>query len=97
MKTKFDWSMTEWRDYYDTLAKKAYQNHQETGESRYDRENHRYEIIVKAFNGYLAHKSEEDEAKMKRLRNVEAYIKQISGDVFTRAEVLRMIREVGEM
>ena len=33
-KSKADWSMREWRDYYNKLQDKAYQNYQETGIAR---------------------------------------------------------------
>lgn len=98
MKTKEDWSMEEWRDYYEKLAQRAYQNYQESGESRYDREYFRYDTIVKAFNGYLEYKDENDNEKLRRLHNIDAYVAEhIYNDTYTKAEVMRLINAVRNM
>ena len=34
---KTTWSINEWIEYYDGLAKKNYMSYQETGEPRYDK------------------------------------------------------------
>lgn len=95
MRTKEDWSMREWRDYYEKLRKKAYMDFQETGINRYDREEMRYSIIVDAFNGYLENKSEVDDEKLRRRHNIEAYAEShVYKDTYTKAEVLAILNTV---
>ena len=94
-KSKADWSMREWRDYYNKLQDKAYQNYQETGIARYDREFIRYERIVDAFNGYLENKNDQDTERTRRIQNISAYVdKYVHHNSYTRDEVLKMIRDI---
>lgn len=95
MRTKEDWSMREWLDYYERLRQKAYMDFQETGTSRYDREELRYSKIVDAFVGYLENKSEADDEKLRRRRNIEAYAEShVYKDTYTKAEVLAILNVV---
>lgn len=95
MKHKTDWTLEEWRDYYDKLQKRAYMNYQETGIGRYDNEQFKYSKIVDAFNGYIAFRDEEDKERLRRKRNIDAYASQyVCKDHYTRNEVLKMLRDV---
>lgn len=93
--SKEDWSMTEWRDYYEKLRQRAYMNYQESGMARYDRQELQYGKIVDAFNGYLKNKEERDSEKMRRIRNINAYVEQhLYKDTYNRNEVLALIRTI---
>lgn len=93
--SKEDWSMTEWRDYYEKLRQRAYMNYQESGMARYDRQELQYGKIVDAFDGYLANKEETDSEKMRRIRNINAYVEQhLYKETYNRNEVLALIRTI---
>lgn len=98
MKRQEDFTMSEWRDYYEAKAKKAEYNFQSTGDPRYDRELIKYEAIVDAFNGYLENKNETDDAKRRRQRNIDAYMEQhlYKDELYTRAEVKRFFNAIRE-
>ena len=95
-RTKENWSMSDWRDYYEALRVKAWRMHQETGESRYDREEWKYSKIVDAFNGYLENKSETDTERIRRKRNINAYADRYvsSRETYSKNEVLKMLRDI---
>lgn len=98
MKTKWDWSLAEWRDYYEGLRIKAYNNYQECGENRYDREHHKYDVIVEAFDKAIEHDDERDNAKMRRIHNIDAYMDRFGAkDSFTKAEVMGIINAIKGM
>ena len=93
--SKADWTMREWRDYYENLRQKAYMDYQETGESRYDRRELQYAKIVDAFNGYLDFKDEEDHERLRRKRNIESYAdRYVNKENFSKNEVLKLIRDI---
>lgn len=93
--SRADWSMREWRDYYEKLQQKAYMNYQETGIGRYDREFIKYERIVDAFNGYLDNKNEQDTERTRRIQNISAYVdKYVHHETYSKAEVLKMIQDI---
>ena len=97
-RTREDWSMAEWRDYYARLAQKASNNYQQTGEGRYDREFYKYDTIVDAFNGYLEYKDERDNDRERRLHNIDAYVAdRTHKDAYTKAEVMAMINAIRNM
>lgn len=90
--SRVDWSMREWRDYYEKLQQKAYMNYQETGIGRYDREFIKYERIVDAFNGYLDNKDSNDSERTRRIKNISAFVDQhIHKETYSKTEVLSMI------
>lgn len=92
MRTKEDWNMQEWRDYYDRLQQKAYMTYQQTGDPKHDREQFRYSKIVDAFNGYLSYAEEADTERLRRWRNIDAYIERnVLEETYTKAEVKRML------
>lgn len=98
MKTKWDWSTADWHDYYDRLRKKADDNYQNSGDSRYDRERYRYEVIVEAFDKAVEYNDERDNAKMRRMRNIDAYMERLvpKGE-YSRAEVMRLVDDIKDM
>lgn len=94
-RTKEDWSMAEWRDYYEELQNRAYQCYQETGERRYDQQQYKYSKIVDAFNGYLDLKNDVDIERHRRERNIDAYAERhVIKEHYTKNEVLRLIRDI---
>ena len=94
-RTKEDWTMSEWRDYYEGLQNRAYQCYQETGERRYDQQEYKYSKIVDAFNGYLELKNDVDTERVRRKRNIEAYADQhVYKDTYSKNEVLKMLHDV---
>ena len=94
-KKKDEWSMEEWRDYYEGLRQKAYYDYQESGMARYDRREHQYGIIVAAFDGYIDNKKDHDTGWQRRRNNILAYYDKLQGkDTFTLAEVKRILDDV---
>lgn len=94
-RTREDWTMSEWRDYYEQLQDRAYQFYQETGAKRYDQQQYKYSKIVDAFNGYLDNKDTVDRERMRRKHNIDEYAdRHTTKDVYTRNEVLKMLRDV---
>ena len=94
-KKRDEWSMEEWRDYYENLRQKAYNNYQDTGMARFDSQERRYSVIVEAFDGYLENKSEVDTERARRLRNIEAYADRLKGkDIFTQNDVKRILYDI---
>lgn len=94
-RTKEDWSMREWRDYYEKLRARAFWNYQNSGEPRYDREENRYSKIVDAFNGYLENQDEVDTDRIRRKHNIDEYAERHTlKEMYTRNEVLKMLRDV---
>ena len=92
---KWDWTLREWRDYYEKLRHRNENNYQETGESRYDREAHKYDVIVDAMNKALEYDDERDAERMRRIHNINAYVDRLSAkDVFTRADVERIMNDL---
>ena len=94
--SKADWNMEQWRNYYEGLRQKAYNNYQESGEKRYDSQEHKYSVIVDAFDGYLENKREVDAAKRRRQTNIDAYIDRYTSSKsdYTRDEVVNLLRGV---
>lgn len=96
--SKWDWSLAEWRDYYYKLMTKAERNYQETGESRYDRERLKYDIIVGAMDKAIEFDDERDNDRLRRMRNIDAYYERYgSRDSFTKAEVDKIVRDIRGM
>ena len=94
---KEDWTMEQWRDYYDKLRSKAEYNYQMTGMGRYDNEMYKYDRIVEAFNGYLEHKNEADTEKLRRQHNIDAYVENhLYKDEYTKADVMKLIKVIRE-
>lgn len=97
-RTKWDWSLMEWRDYYDGLRKKAENNYQESGMARYDREHHKYEVIVEAFDKAIEHDDERDNDRVRRMHNIDAYMDRYGAkDTFTKAELTRIVNDIKNM
>lgn len=97
MSRKEDWSLTEWRDYYEKLQQKAYMTYQETGICRYDNEQYKYSKIVDAFNGYIAYREEVDNDRIRRRHNIQAYADQyVNRETYSKNEVLKMLRDVSD-
>ena len=93
-------SMTEAKDHYEKLCNKNYKTYQECGESRFYDAYSRYEMIVDAMNAYLDAKDEQDRERMRRHKNVQAYIERHlynPNKTFSHAEVRKMLEEVGNM
>ena len=98
MKTKWDWSLAEWRDYYENLRRRAEYNYQNSGDGRYDRERFRYDVLVEAFNKAIEYDDERDNAKMRRIHNIDAYMDRFGAkDSFTKAEVLKLVNDIKNM
>ena len=96
--SKWDWGLPEWRDYYDKLAKRAEQNYQSSGMARYDREHHKYTVIVDAMNKAIEHDDERDNDRMRRVYNIEAYFDRYGArDSFTRSDVEKIVRDIKYM
>lgn len=96
--SKWDWNLSEWRDYYSKLMHRAEDNYQSTGLSRYDREHHKYDVIVEAMNKAIEHDNEADNDRIRRMHNIDAYFDRYgSRDSFTRAEVLRIVQDIKQM
>lgn len=96
--SKWDWSLSEWRDYYDKLAKRAEDNYQQSGMSRYDREHHRYVVIVDAMNKAIEHDDERDNDRYRRMHNIDAYFDRYGAkDSFSRAEVVKIVQDIKHM
>ena len=94
-RTKEDWSMSEWRDYYEELRSRAYQMYQESGERRYDQQEYKYSKIVDAFNGYISYKDDEDKERVRRKHNIDAYAdRHVYKDTYSKNEVLKMLHDV---
>lgn len=95
---RFD-SMQDAREHYNKLCQRNYQTYQECGEAKYYDAFARYEMIVDAMTAYLEQKDERDHDKMRRRKNVRAYIDQHMYDhnrTYTHDEVVRMLEMVGE-
>ena len=94
-KRKEDWSLTEWRDYYQKLQQKAYMQYQETGTGRYDSEQYKYSKIVDSFNAYISYRDDEDKERLRRKHNIDAYADRcVVNDTYSKAEVLKILRDV---
>lgn len=95
MANRENWSMTEWRNYYQSLYDDAASKYQETGIARYDSQAYKLDVIITAFNGYLAHKDERDTERTRRLRNIDAFVdRHVTDEAYTRTEVLDLIRQI---
>lgn len=98
MKSKWDWSFKDWHDYYEKLSVRAGYNYQCSGESRYLRAQLKYEVILEALEKAIEYDDEKDNDKMRRVRNIEAYMDRYTGkESFTRAEVLKIVNEIKVM
>ena len=94
-KKKENWTMSDWRDYYEKLRQKASDDYQSTGDGRYDNREHQYSVIVDAFNGCIAYRDEVDEDRMRRRRNLQAYADKLQGkENFTLGEVKKILDDV---
>lgn len=90
---KTTWSIDEWIEYYDGLAKKNYMSYQETGEPRCDKAQYKYEKIADAFRAYQREKSEKDVDIKKRMANCDGTIsKLIPSKTYSFDEVSRLLR-----
>lgn len=93
-----DYSMEEWRDYYNKLYQRNYDNYQQTGDSRYERAYYQYQKIVDAFNGYIEWKKEEDTARKRRFDNFHNFLQNnVLEEKYTRAEVFQLLRKVRDI
>lgn len=95
---RFD-SMREAKEHYEKLMNKNYQTYQECGESKHYDAFARYEMIVDAMDAYLEQKDERDNDKMRRRKNVRAYIDQHMYDktrTYSTNEVIQLLEMVGE-
>lgn len=96
-KKKEDWTLEDWRDYYEKLRQKAFDDYQSTGESRFDNRERQYSVIVDAFNAYIDFNNEEDTEKMRRRRNILAYadkLQDMGKTHFTIGEVKKILSEI---
>lgn len=97
-RTKWDWTLREWRDYYDKLRHKAEYNYQDSGESRYDRECMRYEVIVDAMNKAMEYEDERDNERKRRMHNIEAYMERLGGrSMYSRADLDKIVTDIKHM
>ncbi len=95
---RFD-TMHEAKEHYEKLMNKNYKTYQECGESKYYDAFTRYEMIVDAMDAYIDQKDERDHDKMRRRKNVRAYIDQHMYDrnrTYTHDEVIQLLEMVGE-
>lgn len=94
-KRKEDWSLSEWRDYYEKLQQRAYMQYQETGTGRYDSQQYQYSKIVDAFNAYISYRDDEDKERIRRKHNIDAYVdRYVIKETYSKAEVLKMLHDV---
>lgn len=88
-------SVNEWIEYYDKQYRRAYENFQETGESRYETAYIKADEAANAFRVKAELRNEVDTAKMRRIRNANALIDKLPhGKDFSREEVAEYISEV---
>lgn len=83
----------EWLERYEKKYQKAFDNYQATGEARYDRQQIEYDIICDAFRAKLQQKSERDDSVKKRLTNMHAVVDRLVNEKYTKAEVIKMLRD----
>lgn len=83
----------EWLERYEKKRDKAYQNYQETGIQKYDREFHKYDQICEAFHALIQHKEERKSDIKKRITNKNAVIDNLLLQKYSRAEVIKMLNE----
>lgn len=81
----------EWFERYEAKMNKAYYNYQETGDSRYDRQEHEYRAIADAFEAKLREESERDDTLRKRRVNCDYVVERLHKSEYTRAEVVEML------
>jgi hypothetical protein len=93
-RTKYEWTPSEWAEYYEHLARKNEMSYQESGEPRYERAQFQYDQIADAFRA-LAWKNSEQEVDMKkRMGNCDGVIgRLIPNKDYSYAEVCKMLKE----
>jgi len=83
----------EWLEHYEKKYQRAFDNYQATGEARYDRQQYEYDVICDAFRALLRQKSERDDSIRQRLVNMNAVVDRLVNDKYTRAEVIKLLRD----
>ena len=82
----------EWIERYQKRYDRAFQNYQESGDPKYDRQSFEYGKIVDAF---LALEKKEDEYHntiSKRTKNFQYVVDRLYKDEYTKAEVIDLLR-----
>ena len=98
MKKQEDWTYEEWRDYYRDRAQKAFVKYQEAGDGRDYRTYVKNDVIADAFTKAIAYRSEVDEVRMRRRRNIDAYLeKHPIETAMTGEDVRKIITDIRDM
>lgn len=98
MKAKEFWTFEEWRDYYRKKAQANFDLYQEIGDRKHYREYIKYDAITQAFCDAIDHRSDEDATRMRRAKNISAYLElHPIGDTMTGEEVRKMINDIRNM
>lgn len=98
MKSKWEWSNADWRSYYEKLSARAGYRYQCSGESRYLREQLKYDVIVEALNKAIEYDDEKDNDRMRRIRNINDYMDRYTGkESFTKSEVMKIVNDIKVM
>ena len=83
----------EWIERYQKRYDRAYDNYQQTGESRYDSQSYEYMCIVNAFEALAKREDERDHELTKRRANMNASVERLYKKEYTRDEVVKLLND----
>lgn len=89
-----DMTSAQLAEYYDSRAKKKYDDYQQTGERRFEREYIKLDMIADAFRAKAREEGEHEVDIKKRMANRDFAIGNlIPGKMYTKAEVEKLLHD----
>jgi hypothetical protein len=83
----------EWLDLYERKHQRAYDNYQQTGETRFDYQVEEYEVLCDALRALINKRVEMTDIWAKRRSNCEHVIDSINKSEYSRDEVVSFLRD----
>ena len=83
----------EWLELYERKRQRAYDNYQQTGETRFDYQVEEYEVLCDALRALINKRVEMTDIWAKRRSNCEHVIDSINKSEYSRDEVVSFLRD----
>lgn len=91
---RFDWTTSQWIEYYDKLSNKNYMAYQESGLARYENAYIKYEQIADAFRAKAGQEKESGADMKKRMNNKNFVVERlIPGKDYSYDEVVKLLND----